>query len=144
MLGAKPIPLAVTNVPTGPVVTEREKLRTMVYVTLSQFPLESTASMLQAPAEIYGTLKEQIKPPKGLVVTDGGFVVTGVPSKRNVTVAVAAKPTPVIVRTDPAGPLVEEAEMSGTTLKVAFAEAPATSVADIMFTPTGVGGRVNT
>lgn len=134
----------MTDVPTGPVASERERLRVTVNVTVSQKPSESTASMLQALTDMDGTLRKQKKLPKGSVVTDGGFVATRDPSKKRVTIAFAAKPTPVIVRTVIIGPLEGETETSGTTLKVAFAEAPTTSIADSILTPAGVGGRVNT
>jgi hypothetical protein len=123
---AKPAPVTVTVVPTGPEVGFRVidgvtvKVVT-VKIAEAVFALASVAVTVLAPAEEAGTTNVAEKAPVADVVTVTGTVVCVAPLNFIVMVEVEAKPAPVTVTVVPTGPEVGFRVIDGVTVKVAVA-----------------------
>ena len=128
---ANPAPLAVTTVPTVPVVDERVSFVVIVYVATLCKPFESWARTLQPPVGLFGAAKEAVKAPYGSAVMDGGVVVIEFPANVRTIDELAVNPAPLIVNTVPTTPLEGDRVIRGVTVNAAEAAAPSGSIADI-------------
>jgi hypothetical protein len=125
VLTENPVPVTVTEVPTGPEVGDRVIAGVVtVKVADAVFELASVAVTVWAPAVEEGTTKVAEKAPKADVVTVVGEVVCATPLNFIVMVEVAAKPAPVTVTVVPTGPWVGDRVIDEMTVKVAEAVSP--------------------
>ena len=127
--GAKPAPVTVTVVPTGPCCGLNANDDVTVNVADALFELESVAVTTCAPATEEGTTKVAVKAPKADVVTVAGTVVCAAPLNVIVMVEEGAKPAPVTVTVVPTRPEVGDRAIDGVTVNVADAVFELESVA---------------
>jgi hypothetical protein len=136
-----PVPVAVTELPTVPLVGERLKLGMTVNPAVPAFDALSVAVTVCSPAMLGGTTNVQVNPPTALVLAPTHVI--GLVSHFTVYVVLAAKPVPVSETVSPTMPLVGATEIPEVTVNVAVATFDAESVAVTVWVPATAAGTAN-
>jgi hypothetical protein len=122
VVGAKPVPVTATGVPTGPDVELSIMVGVNVDVTVNVFEGELVPSVpitVWSPVEEdEGTLKVAVKNPAAVLVTVLGVVAIAFPSNLIVIVELPSKPAPVTITEVPAGPEDGLSAMTGVSKDV--------------------------
>ena len=141
-VGAKPFPVAVTTVPTGPLVGERVRLAVTVNSALAVMCPASSTSVNSGPFGAGGTVNVQVKDPEASVAQGEGVVGTEPPLKVNASkLPDGLKPVPIALTTVPTGPLAGESVRLAVTEKPAVGEL-VPSVATTVLPPFVASGTV--
>jgi hypothetical protein len=134
-VAAKPWPVTVTVVPTGPLEGDSEIVEMTVNEALALLEEASLAATVWAPMTAGGTVKVQVNAPALEVVIEPCVQVTVAVSKVSVMLEDPAKPVPLTVTELPTAPLAAERLIDGTTLNVAAAEFVEASVPVTVWLP---------
>jgi hypothetical protein len=140
---AKPVPVAVTEVPTIPLVGARTRWAVTVKTAVAEF-VPSVAATVWVPAAAVGIVNVQLKLPTLLVESDPDVQLrTVVTSQVNVMVPSPAKPVPVTVAELPTKPLAGARRRLGVTVNVAVAVFDEPSVPVTTWAPATAAGTTN-
>lgn len=131
---AKPVPVAVTEVPTWPLVGAMEtsgRIEKVAVAELAVGEAESVPVTVWLPATACGAVKLQEKLPREFVVAVHRVAPPG--DQLTVTAEAAANPKPVaVIEVVPTTPLVVPSVRLGSTFNVALAVFEALSVAVVV------------
>jgi hypothetical protein len=113
---AKPVPVTVSAVPTGPLVGESEIVETTVNSAVAVFEEWSVALIVWLPITAAGTVKVQTNVPFEWVVIEPWVQVTALRSNATVVAELPANPVPVTVSVLATAPLEAERTILGLTV----------------------------
>lgn len=113
---AKPVPLTVSSVPTGPLVGESAMVETTVNSAEAVFEAWSVALIVWLPITAEGTVKVHTKVPFAWVVIEPWVQLIELASNATVVAELPAKPVPLTVSVMPTAPLEAERAILGLTV----------------------------
>ena len=121
-LGAKPLPVTVTCVPTVPVIGVMLILGLTVTVAVLVWPLWSVALIVCVPPFTAGITKLTVLiAPLRSLVAEEGLTVRAAPSMVKVICCVGEKPVPLTTTLSPTPPLAGLTLIFGAIVKVVMA-----------------------